>query len=117
MEDKVKVRFIKNLKFYADAVCLFWINEIHIDESFKNSPVLDDIIRHEMKHWEIFHKAAASNFFKRKLLLLYNNVWDVFSCTKIEFKHFRVFKKECILTLVGLATLILIAFVWLKVIP
>jgi hypothetical protein len=116
VEDKVKIRFVKGLKHFGLATCVYWIDEIHVDESLRNSPALNDIIRHELKHYEIIQKAIASKPFKRRLLLLYNDVWDAFSRAKIGFKHFRVFKKECIWTLVDLALLILIVFVWLKVV-
>jgi len=115
-EEKVKVRFVKNLKFCAGAMCLYWIDEIHADESFKDSPALDDIIRHEMKHYEIVQKIFSSKSWKKPLLFFYNNLWDTFSCCKIHFKYFRQFKVECLWDLVYLTFIALAVLFSFKVI-
>jgi hypothetical protein len=114
--EKVKVRFVKNLKFYAGALCLYWVDEIHVDESLKDSPALDDIIRHEMKHYEIAQRIIASKPWVKALLLLYNNFWDKLSCFKIRFKHFRQFKLACLLDFTFFSLVVFAVIYLLKVI-
>lgn len=116
VENKVKVKFVKNLCFVASAACLYWIDEIHVDESLKDSPALNDIIRHEMKHYEIFQKVSVSKPWKKDLLLIYNIVWNMFSCWKIQFKHFRQFKLECLRDLAVFSFIIFTVLVSLKVV-
>ena len=88
--DKLKVRFVKNLKLHAKAICCYWIDEIHVDESLQKSPALNSIIKHETKHYEIIQRIITTkSHLKRLLLALYNNVWDILSCMKISVKYFK----------------------------
>lgn len=97
-EDKPKIIFVKNLNFYNDAICLYWIGEIHIDESLKNSPILDDIIKHELKHYYLIKKAIAlkeqGKDFKVFLFTLYNNLWDFYDSIRIDVKRRLIECKE-----------------------
>ena len=95
VEDKPKIKFVKNLRLYANAIYLYWINEIHIDETFKDSPILDDIIKHEMKHYQIVQKILKTKSkFKRILLLLYNNIFDFIDCVKLDLLYMRTLSKK-----------------------
>lgn len=110
-EEQLKIRFVKEMKFCSLAMCLYWVNEIHVDESLKGSPVLDDIIRHEKKHYNIISKAIQSKGLKREVLFLYNSLWDMVSCFKIVLKHWRFFKTQLIVNLLWVAAGFLIAYV------
>lgn len=108
--EELKIRFVKDLRFYANAICLYWINEIHIDESMKNSPALNDIIEHEKKHYYLFVKAVKSNCFKRNLLFLYNNLWCAFDSLRLSLKYWQSFKTKLIGYLFCLSLLTFIVF-------
>ena len=87
---KPKIRFVKNLRLAAYAICLYWIHKIHIDEKFKNHPAKDDLIEHEMAHYRLINRMIETNSnFKRGLLELYNNLWDFFDVTRISLKYSR----------------------------
>jgi hypothetical protein len=90
MEDeKPKIRFVKDLKFVAEAMCLPWIDEIHIDESHRNSPILNDIIKHEKKHYLLYQKMRSSeSSWKVFLLREYNTWWDLYDCTRLDFLQY-----------------------------
>ena len=88
--EDLKVRFVKNLKVHANAVCVFWLNEIHVDETLKDSSALNDIVEHEWKHYRIIQRIIGTkSAFLRGILWLYNDFWCGFSGLKIDAKHFR----------------------------
>ena len=88
--EDLKVRFVKNLKLSAKAMCLYWIDEIHIDESLKDSVALNDIIKHEREHYRLVQKIVSTNSQVLKWLWTrYNNIWDILSCMKITAKYFK----------------------------
>jgi len=83
----LKIRFVKNLHYACEAICLFWIDEIHIDEKWKNHPILPDIIRHEKKHYEFYQKMINS---KSKLSKIYwfirNEVFEIYDRIRLDLK-------------------------------
>jgi len=53
----IKIRFVKNLDVMgAEAVCIWWCDEIHVDEKLRDSPRLQEILKHEMRHYRIFQR-------------------------------------------------------------
>jgi len=88
---KPKIRFVKHLRLYCDAICLYWIDEIHIDESFRNSKILDDLIKHELKHYYLIKriiKAKEENkTLKAILLSIYNDIFDLLDSLKLDIKR------------------------------
>lgn len=97
MKEEVTVKLVKDLKrgagFYG--ICLFWIKEIHIDESFRNSKALNDLIKHEKYHYYIISKILKTKSpIKKALLGAWNNIWDIFDISRIFFKNAREFKIE-----------------------
>lgn len=97
----LKFFFVKNLRLFANAICLFWIDEIHIDQKLKDSPILEDIIRHELKHYrlvkeilELRNEKSLKSVFKIIVLTFYNNLWDLYDGFRIELKYYILkFKK------------------------
>ncbi|RLE45154.1 hypothetical protein DRJ16_00270 [Candidatus Woesearchaeota archaeon] len=88
-EDKPKIRFVKNLHYHANAICLYWIDEIHIDEKFKDHPLLSDIIKHELKHYIILKKIINEKSLLKKMLWgLYNDFWDFYDCFRLTIKYY-----------------------------
>ncbi len=85
-----KIIFTKNLHYSSYAICLYWIDEIHIDERLKNSPILNDIIKHELKHYYIFKRLIAMREQGKTLnflfLSFYNDFWDFFDSIRIGLK-------------------------------
>ena len=82
-----KVKFYPNIKLIGNAICLFWIDEIHVDESLKDHPLIDDIIQHEVKHYHIIKRMLNCNSeWKRSLLMFYNNIWDLYDCLRFYLK-------------------------------
>ncbi|MEM3592172.1 MAG: hypothetical protein QW702_08785 [Candidatus Bathyarchaeia archaeon] len=90
-ENEPKIKFVKDMHYSHEAICLYWIDEIHVDESLKNSPILNDIIRHEIKHYHIIKKLIAlhkeGKLLKAVALALYNNLWDIWDSIRIELKE------------------------------
>ena len=87
--DNPPIKFYENLHLFANAICLFWIPEIHIDARFKNHPLLPDIIRHELTHYRLIKKAIEEqSFWKRVFWLLYNDIWDFIDCFRLEIKRY-----------------------------
>lgn len=94
-----KIKFVSNMNEGAGfiAICLFWIHEIHVDESFKDSKALPDIIKHEKHHYYLLTKILETKSrLKRMLLGLYNNTWDFLDVRRIIFKHPTEFKSQVI---------------------
>ena len=93
-KNKPKIKFVKHLKLYCEAICLYWIDEIHIDESYRDSPLIDDIIKHELKHYDLIKKVIQAkesrNELKASLLMAYNNLFDVFDTFRLFFKILRL---------------------------
>ena len=89
MNNKPKIKFVKNLHYHSDAICLFWIDEIHIDEKFKDHPLLDDIIKHELTHYRIIKQIINEKSILKKILLsLYNDIFDFIDCFRLEIKRY-----------------------------
>lgn len=90
----LKFFFVKNLHLLgADAICLFWIDEIHIDEKIKDHPILEDILKHEIKHYDFAMKIietekedSIKSIFKCMALMFLNNAWDFYDTIRIEIK-------------------------------
>jgi len=86
-ENEPKIKFVKDMHYSHEAICLYWIDEIHIDESLKNSPILNDIIRHEIKHYHIIKKIITLHKQGRRqeafILKIYNNTWDILDSLRI----------------------------------
>ena len=97
-KNKPKIRFIDNLWIVCDAICLYWINEIHIDSSYKDSPLLKDIIKHEMKHYKLLREATKALREKRILkafvLIMYNDIFDIIDGLKIVLKKVILYCKS-----------------------
>ena len=108
MDKEPEIKFVKDLKYCARAICLYWIGEIHIDDELKNHPALQDIIAHEKKHYEIICKALNSNPLKQRFLMFWNNIWDFLSTFKISIKYFRMDFIRDILIVSGMISFILI---------
>jgi len=83
----LKIRFVKNLHYACDGICLFWIDEIHIDEKWKDHQILPDIIKHEKKHYEFYQKMINS---KTKISKIYwyirNELFDIYDCIRLDLK-------------------------------
>ena len=108
MDKEPEIKFVKDLKYSARAICLYWIGEIHIDDELKNHPALQDIIAHEKKHYEIICKALNSNPLRQRFLMLWNNIWDFLSNFKISIRYFRMDFIRDILIFCGMIAFILI---------
>jgi len=81
---ELKFYFADNLQFTANAICLYWINEIHVDSSLKGSPLLEDILKHEVKHYEFARRIISEKSeLKRAMLLFKCNLWDFLSTLRI----------------------------------
>ena len=84
-----QIIFTKNLNPHIKALCDIKNNIIVIDSEFEHSPLLQDIINHEMNHYRILHKALSTKSrLLKKILFAYNDVWDYFSCMKIAIKYY-----------------------------
>jgi len=68
------------------AICLFWCDEIHISKKYENHPILNDLIRHELKHYRLAKEIQKANFWRALILSLYNNLWDFYDNIKMEIK-------------------------------
>ena len=80
---ELKFYFADNLRFTAEAICLYWIGEIHVDSSLKDSPILPRILRHEVEHYRIAQQIInEKSELKRALLIFKCNLWDFFSTLK-----------------------------------
>jgi hypothetical protein len=90
-----KISFHKGLYWYgAIAQCHPWAREIHIEEEYRNHPLLPKIIEHERKHQQIFDEAQATKSkLKRVALTIYETFWNMASCYKL---HFYVSKVDFI---------------------
>jgi len=86
----VKIRFVKNLDIVGyEAVCLWWADEIHVDEKLRGSPCLMEILKHEMKHYRIMQRVIREKtWWKRELLLWYNAFWDWYDNTRMQIVRF-----------------------------
>jgi len=92
---ELKIYFVADLKYVSKGICLYWINEVHIDETVKSDPLLEDILRHEVRHYAIITKALRqSSELKKGLLLLYNNIWNFFDCLRITLKRAKIILKD-----------------------
>jgi len=77
-EGTPKIRFVDGLSIAAEGICLFWLDEIHIDSFWKNTPVLPHIIKHEMRHYRIIKRVLnTKSSLKRIGLILYNNLFEI----------------------------------------
>ena len=86
----VKIRFVKNLLDVAgfEAVCLWWVDEIHVDEKLRDSPHLTEILNHEVKHYRIMQQVIREKkWWRRELLLWYNALWDWYDTTRMGLKR------------------------------
>jgi len=84
---KLKIKFVKNLHYACDAICLFWLNEIHIDEKWKNHPILPDIIRHEKKHYEFYQKIINSKTKTSKIYwFILNIIFEIYDHIRLDLK-------------------------------
>ena len=87
-EDKPKIRFVKNLHYHSDAICLFWVDEIHIDEKFKDHPILPDLIKHELTHYRIIKQIINEKSILKAIILgFYNDFFDFIDTFRIEIKR------------------------------
>ena len=84
-----KIKFVENLGipgFGPSAICLEWIDEIHIDKKYEEHQHIGLMIKHELKHYYLFKRIRSTkSHTKRFGLFLYNNLWDNFSCFKLRF--------------------------------
>jgi len=89
----VKIRFVKNLDVAgAEAVCLWWADEIHVDEKLRDSPRLMEILNHEVKHYRIMQRAIREKrWWRRELLLWYNELWCWYDNLRMNLK--RIFER------------------------
>ena len=108
MGKELEIKFVKNMRYAARGICLYWIDEIHIDEEFKNHPALNDIVAHEKYHYKIISNALSSKPLKRYALGCWNNIWDFFSSFKISIKYCRYFPMEFIWNILFIMISILI---------
>ena len=108
MDKEPEIKFVKDLKYSARAICLYWIGEIHVDEELRNHPALQDIIAHEKNHYKLISKALNSNPLKQRFLFLWNNIWDFLDTFKISLKYCRYFPFEFIESIV-----IIVMLIWL----
>jgi len=94
-QNNVKIVFVKNLYPYFDAICLFWIDEIHIDERLKNEIYVNDIIKHELTHYKYYKKSQKyleqGKTLSAILIGLQNACFDLVDSIRIDLK--RMFLK------------------------
>jgi len=92
----VKIRFVKNLDIVGyEAVCLWWADEIHVDEKLRDSPHFMEILNHEMKHYRIMQRVIRErSWWKRELLLWYNELWDWYDNIRMDIVRFLAKLKE-----------------------
>ena len=120
LDNAVKIRFVKNLDVVGyEAVCLWWVGEIHVDERLRDSPRLEKILEHEMKHyammqWVIREKSP----WKRELLLMYHEFWDMYDNLRIEAaemldKMKKLTRKGKILAAFAAAFLFFLSILWI----
>ena len=90
LRNAVKIRFVKNLDIIGyEAVCVWWADEIHVDEKLRDSPRLMEILKHEMKHYRIMQRVIREkSWWKRELLLWYNEFWDWYDNTRMQIVRF-----------------------------
>jgi len=88
LNNAVKIRFVKNLGVVSyEAVCVWWVDEIHVDEKLRDSPYLMEILNHEMKHYRIMQRVIREkSWWKRELLLWYNVLWDWYDCLRMDLE-------------------------------
>ena len=90
----LKFFFVRDL-LTVESICLYWIDEVHVDEKYRNSPILLDLLRHETKHYRLIKEIIRlkkerkiSSFLKSRLLIIYNNLWDIADCIRMELKEY-----------------------------
>jgi len=90
-EDNAKIVFVKGLYPFFDAVCLFWIGEIHIDERYKDSKTLDDLVKHELMHYKLIKRARKyieeGKILKAFAFAILNGIFDIYDTLRIELKE------------------------------
>ena len=81
----IKIRFVRNLDVVGvEAVCLWWCDEVHVDEKLRDSPRLMEILNHEAKHYRIMQQVIREkSWWKREMLLWYNMFWDWYDCARM----------------------------------
>ena len=90
----LKFFFVKDL-LTDMGMCLYWVDEIHIDVKYRDSPILMDLLRHETKHYRLIKEIIRlkkerkiSSYLKSRLLIIYNNLWDIVDCIRMELKEY-----------------------------
>jgi len=76
------------------AICLFWCDEIHISKKYQKHPLLPDIIQHELKHYRLAKEIQKANFWRALILSLYNNLWDLYDCLRLDIKIYALWLKK-----------------------
>ena len=85
--DSWVVRFVDDLSLAAEGMCLYWIKEIHIDKQHEGKPWVEDIIRHERKHYYFIDKALHGHPWVSTFWIILNNIWDFFDVLRICIKY------------------------------
>ena len=94
--DELKVRFVENLSYTCEGLCLYWVKEIHIDKAHEGKPEAEDLIRHEKRHYQFFLRMLESQggfkgMCKQLFWLFANNIWDTLDCFRLALRFPRAF--------------------------
>lgn len=74
-----------NDKTHIRGICLWWLDEIHIDRKYENSQFLNVILEHENKHQKLTEKELAARYtLKRWWLMLYEEMWEWWDGIRID---------------------------------
>jgi hypothetical protein len=101
-----KVKYY-NMDLVCKGIILFWSREIHIAKKYKNTPLANLILRHELTHYKFFkiikkyyklfkiEKRKTDRNWQKMLKLtifiqywiFYNNLWDIWDCEKLSLSE------------------------------
>jgi hypothetical protein len=75
----VKAYIVSDLRFHSsEGICLFWINEIHIDSKYlsKSESELKKVLDHEYKHYYYIRNAINRKGLSRLYWFVKNDLWS-----------------------------------------
>ena len=92
IDDAVSIIFVENLKTDCEAICLWQKGEIQIDSSYmegkENNFMLNDILKHELKHYRFFKSLGTEGTSRRRIETSIHSLWDFLDCVRLEYLRF-----------------------------
>ncbi len=93
IDKPVSIVFVENLKTDCEAICLWQKGEIHIDSSYmegrENHFMLNDILKHELKHYRFFKSLGGEDSpLRRRIETSIHSLWDFLDCVRLEYLRF-----------------------------